>query len=191
MTYLVVAVILWSLIHFIPASAVEFRAGLIKRFGLPAYKGLFSVLAGGALLLIIFNWGSASIKPLFVPPSWGAWLTIASSLLAFILFFAPYIDNNLRRLIRHPQLTGVVVWGLGHLFANGEARSLVLFGGLAVWAVLQIILLNRRDGAWQKPQPAPALADVRLLLTGVGFFAIFMYTHAWLFGVGPVPYLSQ
>ena len=97
----------------------------------------------------------------------------------------------LRRLIRHPQLTGVLAWGLGHLFSNGEARSLILFGGLALWAGLQMILLNRRDGAWQKPERVPVGSDLKLLLTGAGFFAIFMYTHEWLFGVGPVPYLSQ
>jgi uncharacterized membrane protein len=191
MTYLIIAIVVWSLVHFIPATAVSFRASLIQRMGLPAYKGLFSLLAGGALLLIVLKWGSTSSQALYVPPAWGVWVTIVLTLLAAIGFLAPYIDNNFRRWIRHPQLTGAFLWGIGHLFSNGEARSVILFGGLALWALLQMILTNRRDGKWQKPEPVSLGADTRLLLAALGFYAMFMYTHAWLFGVGPVPYLSQ
>ena len=48
-----------------------------------------------------------------------------------MLLLAPYSHNNFKRLLRHPQLTGVLLWGVGHLFANGENRSLLLFGGMA------------------------------------------------------------
>ena len=45
------------------------------------------------------------------------------------------IPNNVKRLLRHPQLTGVALWGIGHLLANGESRSIILFGGLGAWAI--------------------------------------------------------
>lgn len=189
MTYLIVAIVVWSLIHFIPAGAVTFRAGLVRRLGAPVYRGVFAVVAFAALLLIISSWKSASATQLYAPPSWGLYLTVALNLAAFILLFAPYIRNSLSRHIRHPQLLGVVVWGVGHLFSNGEARSMVLFGGFAIWAVLQIMLLNRRDGVWIKPQPAPLLSNLRLLVTGLSFFILVLYLHGTLFGVDPVAYL--
>jgi uncharacterized membrane protein len=188
-TFLIVAIIVWSLIHFIPAGAVAFRAGLVRRLGVPVYRAIFAVVAFAALLLIISSWKSASATQFYAPPSWGPYVTIVFSLAAFILLFAPYIRNSLSRLIRHPQLLGVVVWGVGHLLSNGEARSIVLFGGFAIWAVLQIILLNRRDGVWIKPQPAPLLSSLRLLVTGLGFFILVLYLHGTLFGVDPVAYL--
>jgi uncharacterized membrane protein len=106
-------------------------------------------------------------------------------LIAFVLFFAPYPPNNIKRLLRHPQLTGVLCWGVGHLLANGEGRSIVLFGGLALWALLEMVLINRRDGAWQKPQPAPRKNDIILAAAGLGAYVIFAMAHQWLFGFSP------
>jgi uncharacterized membrane protein len=99
-----------------------------------------------------------------------------------ILFFAPYMPNNLSRLIRHPQLAGIALFGIGHLAAVGNLRSVVLFGGFALWAVVETIFLNRRDGAWQKPEPASRVNDLKLFLAGLGFFLIFLFLHGPLFG---------
>jgi uncharacterized membrane protein len=104
-----------------------------------------------------------------------------------VSFFAPYMANNLSRLLRHPQLTGVILFGVGHLAAVGNWRSLVLFGGFTLWAVLEILVINRREGAWERPEPTTRKDDLKLLLTGLGFFLIFMYTHEGLFGVSPLP----
>lgn len=191
MSFLILGIVIWSVFHFVPAVAVSFRAGLVQRLGLATYKGIFALVTIGALLLIIYGWKSASIEPVFVPPPWGVYPTVGLTLVTFILFFAPYIDNSISRLLRHPQLFGVILFGIGHLFTNGEARSVVLFGGFTLWAILEISLLNRRDGAWKKPDPASPTANIRLLLTGIGFFAMFMYLHSWLFGVGAVPLMGN
>jgi uncharacterized membrane protein len=189
MTLLIAGVVIWSLIHFIPATAISFRKGLIGKMGMVPYKGMFALVAIAALVFMVSGWQAAAPEPLFMPPSWGAYVTILMMFLAFILFFAPYIQNSFSQFLRHPQLAGVLVFGAGHLFSNGEARSLILFGGLAVWAFIQMILLNRRDGAWTKPGSASVLQNFRLLLAGFGFFALFMYIHGWLFGTGPLLYI--
>jgi len=191
MLFLILGIIIWSAMHFIPASAVGFRTKLIDRFGTVLYKIGFGVITLAAIVLIIWGWPNASIDLLYLPPAIGAFFTIFLTLIAFVLFFSPYMDNNFRRMIRHPQLVSVILWGIGHLLANGEARSVVLFGGLTLWALVELLLINKRDGSWEKPEAVPAIADVRLLLAGAGFFAIFMYTHELLFGVGPVPYFSS
>lgn len=36
---------------------------------------------------------------------------------------------------RHPFLCGVAIWGLTHLAANGDAASVMLFGGMSVLAI--------------------------------------------------------
>ena len=79
----------------------------------------------------------------------------------------------------------MIVWGIAHLLANGESRSIILFGGLTLWAVAEIVLLNRRDGAWEKPAPAPRKKDVIAVVAGVVVYFVFAHLHGWLFGVSP------
>jgi uncharacterized membrane protein len=71
------------------------------------------------------------------------------------------------------------------LLANGETRSVVLFGGLAVWAILEMLLINRRDGAWNRPPPAPRRNDAVLILAGVIAYIVLAAAHRWLFGFSP------
>ena len=185
MTKLVLGVLLWAVTHFVPALAVDFRKRLIDRIGEYPYKGLFTLVMAFAIYLIISGWKSIPVEFLYVPPDWGRHLASLLMLIAFVLFSASHGQNNIKRFIRHPQLTSVIVWGVAHLLANGESRSIVLFGGLALWAAVDIVLLNRRDGAWQKPQPAPIKKDIIAVVVGVLVYFGFAHLHGWLFGVSP------
>ena len=57
---------------------------------------------------------------------------------------------------RHPtRLIGLatLLWAGAHLAVNSEARSLVLFGGIGLWALVSIVWISVRD--WQRhPRPA-------------------------------------
>ena len=184
---LVVGILIWSLLHFIPTAASGFRSSMVQRLTLPVYKGIFGLIIIGAALLVIHGYKAASVEPVYQPPPWGAAMTVVLTFFAFILLFAPYMENSFSRILRHPQLVGVVLWGVGHLLSSGEARAVVLFAGFTLWAVIEILLINRHEGPWAKPAPASFMANFRLVLTGAGFFAIILYTHNWLFGVGALP----
>ena len=187
MFYLIAGVILWSVLHFMPAVPTGIRSKLIERTDVVVYKGVFALVIVLAVLLMVMGWKTTSREFAFQPPAWGATVNLVLMLATSVLLLAPYLENNIKRIFRHPQLTGFVLWGAGHVLATGQVRSLVLFGGLGAWALVEILLINRRDGAWQKPGAVSALADFRLLLAGLGFFMIFMFTHLMLFGVSPVP----
>ena len=64
---------------------------------------------------------------------------------------------------------------------------LVLFVGIGAWAIIETALINRRDGAWQKPEPVPYLSDFKLLLAGLGFFLVFVFVHEAAFGTSVLP----
>jgi len=185
MIKLILGVLLWSVTHLLPAALPELRRSLLGKLGENGYKGLFTLLMVLAIYLVISGWKAALPESVFLPPAWGRHVTALLMLIAFVLFFAPYPPNNIKRLLRHPQLTGVLCWGVGHLLANGEGRSIVLFGGLALWALLEMVLINRRDGAWQKPQPAPRKNDIILAAAGLGAYVIVAMAHQWLFGFSP------
>jgi uncharacterized membrane protein len=185
MTKLSLGVLLWSVTHFVPTLLAEPRRKLIARIGENPYKGLFTLLMVLSIYLIISGWKAAVPESLYVPPVWGRHLTALLMLAAFVLFFAPYPPNNIKRALRHPQLTAVFLWGLGHLLANGETRSVVLFGGLAAWAVVEMLLINRRDGARTQPAPAPRRNDVLLVVAGIAGYVVVAAAHRWLFGFSP------
>ena len=157
MTKLLLGVMLWSVTHLVPGALPGLKKSVVARLGENGYKGLFTVLMVLAIYVLI----------------------------GFILFFAPYPPNNVKRLLRHPQLTGVALWGIGHLLANGESRSIILFGGLAAWAIAEILLINRRDGARDRPSPVPARNDAILAGGGIVAYVVVIAAHEWLFGFAP------
>ncbi len=185
MIKLTLGILLWGLTHLIPAAFSGLRKNLLGKLGENGYKGAFTLLMVLAIYLVISGWKAAVPESVFLPPVWGRHVTALLVLIGFVLFFAPYPPNNIKRMLRHPQLTGVVCWGVGHLLANGEARSIVLFGGLALWAIIEMVLINRRDGAWRKPAPAPRKNDIILVVAGLAAYVIVASAHQWLFGFSP------
>ncbi len=187
MTYLIAGVLLWSTVHLAPAVPFGIRARLDKAMGTMAYKGLFALLIIGSVVLMVAGWKTAPREMLFMPPAWGSGFNLVCMLAASILFPGPYIKSNVHRFVRHPQLTGLVLWGIGHVLATGQTRSVILFGGLAAWALIEMLFINRRDGARERPARVGAKADFQLLMAGVLLFVVLMYTHGWLFGVSLGP----
>ena len=189
MTLLISGVLLWSVAHLLPALAPGLRQSVRDRIGEKPYPGLIALAILAALALIVMGWKAAppaSIGDfLYAPPTWGRHATALLVLIAFVLFGASHGRNNIRRLVRHPQLTAVLAWGVGHLLANGETRSVVLFGGLTVWAALEIVLINRREGPRTAPEAAPFRKDAIAVVAGLVVYAVFAGAHRWLFGVSP------
>jgi uncharacterized membrane protein len=187
MVYLIAGVIFWSVVHLFPSVAPAARANLGKKLGENGFKGLFTLDSIIALALIVYGWRTADVTAWYVPPLLGSPIVTLLVLLAFFLFAAANAPGNTRRFLRHPMLTGVIVWGLAHLLANGENRSVVLFGGFALWALISIVTISRRDGPWKKPAAVSPVKDIMTLIASAVVFAIVLFGHQWAFGVSPIP----
>ena len=187
MTLLIAGVVLWTITHLSPAAVPQVRAHFANKLGEWPYKGLFALDIILALVLIVFGWKAAAPSAIYAPPLYGSPIPSVFLLLAILLFASSSTHNNLRRFVRHPQMTAVVFWSIGHLLVNGDSRSLVLFGGLAIWAVLEMIFINKRDGAWEKPDPVPFVEDLITAAIAAVVFAALVYFHASLFGVSAIP----
>ena len=187
MLWLFLGVLLWSATHFLPAAATGFRARLIGGLGEQPYKGLFSLLLLAAVALLVIGWRASPPTLVYPSPEWLLILANLVVLMAFVLFVASAAPSNLKRVIRHPQLTAVILWGGAHLCVNRDWRSLVLFGGLGLWAIVMMVLLNRRDGAWVKPELQPMGAELKVGLIAAAAFGLVFFLHGYLFGVSPLP----
>ena len=108
---------------------------------------------------------------------------MAAMLVALILFAAAFLKTNIKRYLRHPQLTSVLLWSVGHLLANGDSRSVILFGAMGVWSVIAMLAINRRDGVRQKPDAVPVSRDLIPVIVGVVLYAVAGWVHPYIAGV--------
>ena len=188
MTMLIVGVLMWSLIHLVPSILPGLRSAAVARIGEGGFKGVFALGVLASIVLMVFGWMEADQYPVYMPPSWGASASMVIILVAFVLMGLAHAQSNIKRFIRHPQLTGLALWSIGHLLSNGDNLSLILFGWLGLWAVLEILLISMREGDWQRPEPLPFSAEIKPLIIGLVVFAVFLGVHPWLFGVSPLPF---
>lgn len=183
MGLLLTGIAIWALVHFSIRLAPDFRVALINRVGRWPYKGLFSLAMLGAIYCIVLGWQSlGASEPLYVF-SWARPFSLVLMAVAACLFVAANAPSDIKRVLRHPQLASVVLWAVAHLLANGDLRSLILFGALGLWAVLEMALINRSAGAWQKPEPFGAAGTLVSLGLGLAVFVALFFGHAWLSGV--------
>ena len=186
MTWLIGGLAIFAAIHFISASK-GLRASLLNTIGQNAYRGVYSAISLAGLILIVIGWRSAVPVALYAPPSWGATIAFPMMFAAVLLFGASHAKTGIKRVIRHPQLTAVIIWSLAHLASNGDLRSLVLFGTLGVWSALEIALINRRDGEWVKPAPANGRNELIAAAVSVVVFLVLFALHPYFAGVSPLP----
>lgn len=183
MALLITGLALWVIIHLFPCVCKNTRIAIIEKIGLGPYKGIFALTIVLSVVLIVFGWQNITPEDIYFPTSWGRHITFVLVLLTFILFVAARRNTNIKRYLRHPQLTGLVLWSIGHLFANGDNRSVILFTTLGIWAILEMIMISRREGAWQKPEPVTMKSDVITVIGGCVVYAVLIFAHPYITGI--------
>lgn len=181
MTLLVLGLLLWVAGHFFKRVLPGIREGMGN-----AGRGVAAVVILAGLVLMVIGYRGAYTDLAYVPPTWGIHLNNLLMLGAVILFGMGNSKGRMRSWLRHPMLTGVIVWAVAHLLVNGDWASVVLFGGLGAWAVAEILVVNARSPAWQRPEPGPASGDIKLIVISVVVFAVIAAIHNWL-GYWPFP----
>ena len=183
MILLVAGVLLWSAVHLSPSLVPGVRRALVARIGEFPYRGAFALCIAASVALMAAGWRAHAPAPVYAPPSGAHLLAAILVFAALFLFAAAFLGSRARRVFRHPQLTGFALWAAAHLAANGDDRALVLFGGLGLWALLQMPALNRRDGARPRPAAPPLSAELRPLAAAAALFAALFLAHPFLSGV--------
>ncbi|MDZ4088891.1 MAG: NnrU family protein [Tabrizicola sp.] len=179
MTLIVLGMALWWAAHLWKRLAPASRASM----GDPG-KGLVTVGVLAGVVLMVIGYRGVEQIDLWYPP---AFLTHVNNLLmlfAVYLYAASGMKTRITRVIRHPQLTAVKTWAVAHLLVNGDLASVILFGGLLAWAVVEVILINKAVPRGPLPEPASAGKEVGAVLGAVVVLVAIMLVHNWL-GVPP------
>ena len=190
MNALLAGLILFFATHSVRIFAERWRSAQVERLGLNRWKALYSLVAIAGFVLIAWGYGSARLDPviLFDPPVWTRHLAALLTIPAFVLLVAAYVPGNaIKAWLHHPMVLGVKVWALAHLLANNTLADLLLFGGFALWAVLDFRSARQRDRAAGTVYAAGKTgATVLTLVLGTALWAVLAFwLHALLFGVRP------
>jgi len=180
MAYLILGLILWTAAHLFKRVAPDLRA----RMG-TAGKALAAVGILAGLVLMIYGYRQAEFVNIWFPPAWTVHLNNLMMLAAVFVYGMSATKGRLRGAMRHPQLTAVKIWAVAHLLVNGDLASLILFGGLLAWAVLEVVVINLSE-TWERPAPGEAKRDIILVVITVVLFFGMTFVHNWL-GVWPFP----
>lgn len=183
MTLLVIGLLFWSVPHILPSLAVNFRKSLIAKLGEGPYSGIVAFLILGGIVLTVFGWRSIVPEAVYFPPAFLKPATYLLMLFSLLLFIVSSRPSRIKLYIRHPQLTGMVLWSVAHLLQVGNNRSVVLFGWLVIWALLEMIFINHRDGVWVK-EAAPAWTEeVKTVVVILVVYTVVAYVHPYISGV--------
>jgi len=161
--HLVVAASAFVLSHLILAHP-PLRSRLIARFGAGPYRGIYALVALGALVWTCFAYADApDIRLWETGPLPLAIGTIGGPLALFLIVASIKTPSptagqaasitgdfpvlGVGRITRNPQLWGIALWAATHLIATGTLAATILFGALTLLAVVGSYHLDARMAA--------------------------------------------
>ena len=175
MIWLILGLALWVGAHFFKRVAPAARAAMGERGKLMVT--LASVLA---VVLMVVGYRAAEWVPVYTPLPGMGHANNTLMLISLFLFGVGGTKGVLYPKIRHPMLWGVVVWAVAHLLVNGDQASLVLFGGMGLWALVSMLLINRAE-VWVAPANGRGIKGDAMNLVGtVVLLGVIAMIHAWL-----------
>ena len=175
MTLLIAGVALWIAAHFFKRLLPGVRASMGN-----AGKGLVAVLTVASIIMMVIGYRAADTTVVYTPMAGMGHLNNLLMVVSLFMFGAGTSRGWVAAKVRHPMMWGMVIWAVSHLLVNGDSASLVLFGGLTVWALVQMALVNRGEGAWDRPEVGPFSKDAKNLVIALVLYALITGVHIWL-----------
>ncbi|MFW2588930.1 NnrU family protein [Sagittula sp. SSi028] len=180
MLLLILGVALWWAAHLFKRIAPQKRADMGD-----TGRRAVAVTLGVSILMMIFGYRMAD-GAFF----WGrhpATVGINNLMMIGALYFTSPGPKKgaLFYKMRHPMLTGFLIWALAHLLVNGDVESFVLFGGLGVWAIVEMAVINRAEPDWTPPEKGAIKKDAIFLAASVVLLVVIGLIHGL---IGPMPF---
>ena len=188
MLYLILGLVIFFGAHlFTTFRSREPGKDIKAKLGYGPYMGLYSLVSIAGFVLICWGFGATrDAGSLYMAPSWGRHVNLALMLPSLILLVASQLPTGaIKKAVKHPMLVAVKLWAFGHLLANGELNSVILFGSFLAYAVIDRIAVKKRgDNGPARDAAASVMSDVGAVVIGGGLYvAILIWLHPILFGV--------
>lgn len=182
MTLLILGLILWVTAHSFKRLVPGVRDPLGDKG-----KALVALVILAGVVLMVKGYRAADTEALFTPLAGIGRLNNVLMLVSIFLLGAGHGKGIVAARVRHPMLWGTAVWAAAHLLVNGDLASVVLFGGIGLWTFVQMALINRGEGAWQRPETGPISGDIKVAVITLVLYGVIAGVHTWL---GYSPFLG-
>ncbi|UWQ08528.1 NnrU family protein [Aliiroseovarius crassostreae] len=180
MTLLILGLALWYIGHFWKRALPGRHAAM----GEKAKAVSAGIILVGVVVMVI-GYKAWESYDLFAYPTFFKHINNLAMLIAIYLMSPGPSKGAILYKMRHPMLTGMIVWAVAHMMVNPDPASYVLFGGLTVWAVAEMKVINAADPNWT-PNPKGSIAkDAMFLVASVILLAVIGYIHGL---IGPAPF---
>jgi len=180
MLILILGVALWWAAHLYKRAAPVQRASMGGK-GRQIVTGLLAV----SVLLMIVGYRMADGAFFWGPSAPLVGINNLLVLAAFYMFAASGMKTRVTAYTRHPMLWGFSLWAVAHLLVNGDTPSFILFGGLLVWALVEMQVINRVSD-WVRPTgPFPIKKEMMALAGAVIVMLVVGAIHGL---IGPSPF---
>ncbi|WP_037316743.1 NnrU family protein [Ruegeria halocynthiae] len=171
--------------------ALWWAAHLFKRV-MPAQraamgKGAVALALVAAVMLMIFGYRMTDTVFVWSPPTFMVHINNLLVLIAIFMMSPAGKKGRLLNKVRHPMLGGFKLWAFAHLLVNGDLASIVLFGGLLAWAVVEVIVINKAEPEWTPGEPGTYGKDAMFFVASIVLLGVIGYIHGL---VGPSPFPS-
>ena len=176
MYLLIAGVLIWAYSHLMK----RFTPGLRAAMGDNGGKIVVTILSFLAIWLMVKGYRSADVVVLWNPPAAMVHVNNTLMLVAVYLLNLGFSRGVMRTKLRHPMLTGVMLWAVAHLLVNGDLASVILFGGILVWAVVDMGMINRMQREWVPPAAGPVVYDLIYAGVSLAVFAAIVWVHDWM-----------
>lgn len=180
MTIIILGLLLWTLVHVWKRVAPDHRASFGEKG--KVIVAFWSIIA---IILMVIGYRGAEGVVLWDRTSGLTGVNNLLMLFAFYLFAASGAKTSITKFIRHPQLTALIVWSGAHVLVNGDTPSILLFGGMALWAAVEIVLINGIQGARMPYHAVPIKKEITAIVATVVVFVVVALIHMV---VGPSPF---
>ena len=180
MLLLAFGVLFTAVLHLV-AAVPSLKSRIRQRVGEKAYGPLFGLASILGIVIIVLGWRSSDFVFVYDPPEWGRHANYLLTLIAFVFLGIFLFRGSWRQKVRFPMAFAAIFWATGHLLANGDLASIILFGGFLAYAVLHIII-----GTINGVRPSPVVREGHNLLSvlgGIALYGVMTQLHAALIGV--------
>lgn len=181
MTLLVLGVFLWVAAHLFKRVLPELREALGSKG-----KALVAATIVTSVVFMVLGYRAAEIEDvLWIAPSFAFHINNLLVLIAIFMMSPAPRKGRLLNKMRHPMLAGFALWAVAHIWVNGDLPSLILFGGLLVWALVEMQVINRAEGPWQPTETGTVAKDGIFFVASIVLMGVIGFVHGL---IGPSPF---
>jgi len=190
MIVLIIGLVIFFGMHLVPVT--DIKSSLIERMGEKIYQIIFSIISLVGLIIIIYGFSHIdTCNPMMADCDtdnfylWDSFeyskeISFLLMPICIIFIVASQMKSNIKKVVRHPMLIGVLIWSFVHLLSTGDLRSIILFLSFAAYSIIDLILTKKTA----VNEISYSIAkDVVVIVAGLVVYSIILYFHEYVSGV--------